>query len=244
MRMDSSPGPWERGAAVWWHSRTRRPHGRCSSASSACRPRSISRRMRRPKPCRAAVRVYVYQPALGDEDALIAKALKGAFFEAVLASPARRDRGGQMPLALLRRGRIPSFHHIGQRPRRAEFFGSVPQLWCGLRARHAVGRQRPARPCARGGAVARHGDQASADQHGHQNGVPVDGGGRQGTPGRHLSRRGPAPRDRDPPAVGSASRRVLCVPAGRAFRAAPTATFRDTGTSARTGRPAIIRRSA
>ena len=43
--------------------------------------------------------VYVYQPALDDEDALIAKALKGAFFEAVLASPARRDRGGQMPLA-------------------------------------------------------------------------------------------------------------------------------------------------
>ena len=43
-------------------------------------------------------RVYVYQPDLGDEDALVAKALKGAFFEAVLASPARRDRGATMPM--------------------------------------------------------------------------------------------------------------------------------------------------
>ena len=44
--------------------------------------------------------LYVYQPALGhDEAALIAKGLKGAFFEAVLGSPARRDRGATMPLA-------------------------------------------------------------------------------------------------------------------------------------------------
>ena len=42
--------------------------------------------------------IYVYQPPLGDEDALIAKGLKGSFFEAVLASPARRERGGTMPL--------------------------------------------------------------------------------------------------------------------------------------------------
>ena len=42
--------------------------------------------------------IYVYQPPLDDENALIAKGLKGAFFEAVLASPARRERGGAMPL--------------------------------------------------------------------------------------------------------------------------------------------------
>ena len=43
--------------------------------------------------------VYIYQPELGEGDALIAKALKGAFFESILASPARRDRGATMPLA-------------------------------------------------------------------------------------------------------------------------------------------------
>ena len=42
--------------------------------------------------------VYVYQPEMGEGDALIAKALKGAFFESVLASPARRDRGATMPM--------------------------------------------------------------------------------------------------------------------------------------------------
>ena len=42
--------------------------------------------------------VYVYQPQVGEGDALIAKALKGAFFESVLASPARRDRGATMPM--------------------------------------------------------------------------------------------------------------------------------------------------
>ena len=45
--------------------------------------------------------IYVYQPTLGhDADALIAKALKGAFFKSVLASPARRERGGKMPLCM------------------------------------------------------------------------------------------------------------------------------------------------
>ena len=45
--------------------------------------------------------IYVYQPTLGhDAEALIAKALKGAFFKAVLASPARRERGGKMPLCM------------------------------------------------------------------------------------------------------------------------------------------------
>ena len=43
--------------------------------------------------------IYVYQPALGDGNALIAKALKSAYFEAVLASPARRERGAKMPMA-------------------------------------------------------------------------------------------------------------------------------------------------
>ncbi len=42
--------------------------------------------------------LYVYQPDLGDEHALIAKALKGCFFEAILACAARRARGGTMPL--------------------------------------------------------------------------------------------------------------------------------------------------
>ena len=44
--------------------------------------------------------IYVYQPALSSEDALVAKCLKGAFFESVLASPDRRDRGAKMPLAI------------------------------------------------------------------------------------------------------------------------------------------------
>ena len=45
--------------------------------------------------------IYVYQPALGhNEDALIAKALKRSFFQTVLSSPARRERGGKMPLCL------------------------------------------------------------------------------------------------------------------------------------------------
>ena len=42
--------------------------------------------------------IYVYQPALVNDDALIAKCLKATFFEAVLASPDRRDRGSKMPL--------------------------------------------------------------------------------------------------------------------------------------------------
>ena len=41
---------------------------------------------------------YVYQPRLDGADALIAKALKGGFFEAVLACRARRERGATMPL--------------------------------------------------------------------------------------------------------------------------------------------------
>ena len=42
--------------------------------------------------------IFIYQPALGNDDALIAKGMKSAFFEAVLASPARRERGAHMPL--------------------------------------------------------------------------------------------------------------------------------------------------
>ena len=45
--------------------------------------------------------VHVHQPALrSDGETLVAKALKAAFFEAVLTSPARRERGSAMPLAL------------------------------------------------------------------------------------------------------------------------------------------------
>ena len=42
--------------------------------------------------------IYVHQPALGDGHALIAKAIKAAFFEAVLESPVRRERGAEVPL--------------------------------------------------------------------------------------------------------------------------------------------------
>ncbi len=42
--------------------------------------------------------IYVLQPGAGDGGALVAKAIKAAFFEAVLASPARLERGGEMPL--------------------------------------------------------------------------------------------------------------------------------------------------
>ena len=42
--------------------------------------------------------VFVLQPGDGDGDALIAKVLKARFFEAVLASEARRERGAEMPL--------------------------------------------------------------------------------------------------------------------------------------------------
>ena len=42
--------------------------------------------------------VFVLQPENGGEDTLFAKAIKGAFFEAILNSPARRERGGEMPL--------------------------------------------------------------------------------------------------------------------------------------------------
>ena len=45
-------------------------------------------------------RIYVLQPENSGEDALFAKAVKGAFFEAVLNSPARRERGADMPLVL------------------------------------------------------------------------------------------------------------------------------------------------
>ena len=53
--------------------------------------------------------IYVYQPALGGKDALIAKALKGTFFEAILASAARRERGGTMPLVCYI---ADEFHHF------------------------------------------------------------------------------------------------------------------------------------
>ena len=42
--------------------------------------------------------VHVYQPRLDGADALIAKALKGSYFEAVLACRARRERGASMPV--------------------------------------------------------------------------------------------------------------------------------------------------
>ena len=44
--------------------------------------------------------MYVYQPGIRSEgETLIAKALKAAYFEATLTSPARRERGSKMPLA-------------------------------------------------------------------------------------------------------------------------------------------------
>ena len=42
--------------------------------------------------------IFVLQPEDNSADTMIAKAIKGAFFEAVLNSPARRERGGEMPL--------------------------------------------------------------------------------------------------------------------------------------------------
>ena len=44
--------------------------------------------------------IFVLQPEDNCADSMIAKAIKGAFFEAVLSSPARRERGGEMPLVL------------------------------------------------------------------------------------------------------------------------------------------------
>ena len=43
--------------------------------------------------------IFVLQPEDNGGDTMIAKAIKGAFFEAVLNSPARRERGADMPLA-------------------------------------------------------------------------------------------------------------------------------------------------
>ena len=42
--------------------------------------------------------IYVLQPGDSDGNSLIAKSIKAAFFEAVLASPSRREHGGEMPL--------------------------------------------------------------------------------------------------------------------------------------------------
>ena len=43
--------------------------------------------------------VYVYQPSLGyGRDALVARALKAQFFEAVLSDPKRQENGSEMPL--------------------------------------------------------------------------------------------------------------------------------------------------
>ncbi len=42
--------------------------------------------------------IYVFQPGDGDGHALIARVAKAAFFESVLASEARRERGGELPL--------------------------------------------------------------------------------------------------------------------------------------------------
>ena len=42
--------------------------------------------------------IFVLQPEDNGGDTMIAKAIKGAFFEAVLSSPARRERGADMPL--------------------------------------------------------------------------------------------------------------------------------------------------
>ena len=43
--------------------------------------------------------VYVYQPSLGHgRDALVARALKAVFFEAVLSDPKRQENGSDMPL--------------------------------------------------------------------------------------------------------------------------------------------------
>ena len=44
-------------------------------------------------------RVYVFQPRLDDNEALLARALKAAWFEAILSSRKRQARGGEMPLA-------------------------------------------------------------------------------------------------------------------------------------------------
>ena len=44
--------------------------------------------------------IYVYQPALVNDNTLLAKCLKAAYFEAILASPDRTDRGAKMPLAI------------------------------------------------------------------------------------------------------------------------------------------------
>ena len=43
--------------------------------------------------------VYVFQPRLDGNEALLARALKATWFEAILSSRKRQDRGGTMPLA-------------------------------------------------------------------------------------------------------------------------------------------------
>ena len=44
-------------------------------------------------------RAYVFQPRLDDNEALLARALKAVWFEAILSSRKRQARGGTMPLA-------------------------------------------------------------------------------------------------------------------------------------------------
>ena len=44
-------------------------------------------------------RVYVFQPRLDDNEALLARALKAIWFESILSSRKRQARGGEMPLA-------------------------------------------------------------------------------------------------------------------------------------------------
>ena len=187
--------------------------------------------------------LVLYQPALHGSDALVARALKAAFFEAVLHDP-DRARGVRRPAAGRLRGRrVPPLRDQRPGARGAELPRHLPRVRGVLRAglpvggghRARAGRRRGEQHPQRGGGV------DADDEHGHQAGLPKHrpedaAAASRVVPAPPGARRG----DAGAPADDARPGRVLRAAARRAVRAAPARALRGVR-RAGTGPPGVRR---
>ena len=174
--------------------------------------------------------VFLVQPALGAaQDALLAKALKARFFEAVLGSRKRQRGGGRMPLV----GYVADECHrfVTSDPTHGEqsFLDTCRSFgaFCVLACQSASSLKHALAGAGGGPRAGRGGSLHPAQQHRHQAVLPHhrrghQGAGRQAAPGADGRRQGGSP----PPAVRPAPRGVLRGAGRRALRAAAAGALR------------------
>ena len=170
--------------------------------------------------------VYIFQPRLDGNEALIARALKATWFEAILSSRKRSRAGHSMPLAAYIADEFHRFVTCGQGARGAVVPGHLPVLRRLLRAGLPVHLQHGACAGGRGRELAEEPGRARhpAEQHRQQAFFQVHRPGLAGLPGPPVSARSRLePGDTGAPAIDPATRGVLCLTDRRALRAAPVA---------------------